>query len=324
MESATEPYVSRKPTARCLASICLVTRTLGRMLRADLCQSSNIKTRIPHMTLLPMLPSERLAHTTARIECTIQNGTSVGTVFFFTDEDSRRFLVTNRHVVEGATGAVIALTAAVATSAIPAIVAQVYLQFTESDWYGHPDPLVDLCALPMALLESALIEAGHAAHLVPITAADIPSASDLDGFQAVESVLMIGYPNGIWDDTNNQPVARRGITATHPHRQYEGRSEFMVDIGCFEGSSGSPVFLYDTLGIHHRDGTISAKPRRHFLLGVFFQGFVSSTEGSIVRMNKRAKGVPVTDIPLNLGLVVKADELIVLTRSIAGSGALAP
>jgi len=56
---------------------------------------------------------------------------------------------------------------------------------------------------------------------------------------------MVGYPVGIWDSANNMPVIRRGITATHPGKDYEGKSEFMIDAACFPGSSGSPVFLFN-------------------------------------------------------------------------------
>ena len=33
---------------------------------------------------------------------------------------------------------------------------------------------------------------------------------------AVEEILMIGYPNGLWDAVNNYPLIRRGVTASHP------------------------------------------------------------------------------------------------------------
>ena len=72
----------------------------------------------------------------------------------------------------------------------------------------------------------------------------IPSSTDLEGLAAIEDVIMIGYPIGLLDSHNNLPVARKGITATDPVKDYEGRKEFMIDLACFPGSSGSPVFLY--------------------------------------------------------------------------------
>ena len=53
-----------------------------------------------------LLPSEMLAQTTARLECTVPGGTSLGTGFFFAPDSDRHLLVTNKHVVEDATGGV--------------------------------------------------------------------------------------------------------------------------------------------------------------------------------------------------------------------------
>jgi hypothetical protein len=41
------------------------------------------------------------------------------------------------------------------------------------------------------------------------------------------------------------PILRRGVTATHPKINYLGRSEFLVDVAVYPGSSGSPIFLYE-------------------------------------------------------------------------------
>ena len=46
---------------------------------------------------------------------------------------------------------------------------------------------------------------------------------------AIEEIIMIGYPVGIWDSANNMPIVRKGITATRPDIDYEGRKEFMID-----------------------------------------------------------------------------------------------
>ena len=41
---------------------------------------------------------------------------------------------------------------------------------------------------------------------------------------------MIGYPNGLWDKVNGLPFFKRGMTATHPYINYNGREEFVMDI----------------------------------------------------------------------------------------------
>ena len=67
---------------------------------------------------------------------------------------------------------------------------------------------------------------------------------DLAKLSAIEDVLMIGYPNGLWDSESNLPIVRRGITASPPYRHFKGRREFVIDCACYPGSSGSPIFLY--------------------------------------------------------------------------------
>lgn len=56
---------------------------------------------------------------------------------------------------------------------------------------------------------------------------------------------MIGYPVGLMDEVNLQPIFRRGVYATNPSLDYMGRKEFLLDIPNNGGSSGSPVFRFD-------------------------------------------------------------------------------
>jgi hypothetical protein len=81
----------------------------------------------------------------------------------------------------------------------------------------------------------------------------IPTAEQLEGLAALEDIVMVGYPIGLWDKVNNMPIIRRGITATHPKLPYNGREEFMIDAACFPGSSGSPVVLYNETGYIDRN-----------------------------------------------------------------------
>ena len=42
----------------------------------------------------------------------------------------------------------------------------------------------------------------------------LPDRKLLDDVSALEDIIMVGYPNGIWDEKNNKPIFRKGITAT--------------------------------------------------------------------------------------------------------------
>lgn len=60
---------------------------------------------------------------------------------------------------------------------------------------------------------------------------------------SIEEALMIGYPFGLKSDNSTMPLIRHGIISTPLYFKYEGREEFLVDILCFKGSSGSPIFI---------------------------------------------------------------------------------
>ena len=68
---------------------------------------------------------------------------------------------------------------------------------------------------------------------------NLPRAEEWSTLTALEDVVIVGYPDNIWDSVNNL-----GVTATHPKIDYEGRSEFLI-AAIYPGSSGSPVFLYN-------------------------------------------------------------------------------
>lgn len=131
--------------------------------------------------------------------------------------------------------------------------------------------------------------------------------SELD---AIEEIIMIGYPNGLWDAKNNLPIFRRGITATHPAVDYNGYKEFLIDAACFEGSSGSPVFLYDRVAGRNKL-TNETNAKREVLLGVLWGGEGMDIEGEMREVKiPTKKSKPFVEIMLNLGCVIKAERIL--------------
>lgn len=145
---------------------------------------------------------------------------------------------------------------------------------------------------------------------MPLDETLIPTEQELADLMALEDVLMIGYPNGIWDSTNNMPIFRRGATATHPKLNYEGRKEFVIDAACFPGSSGSPVFLYNEGAWSTRQGA-NIGGTRIKLLGVLFAGpqYTASGEIRIVNVPTQQRALAFSKIPNNLGFVIRAERL---------------
>ncbi len=94
---------------------------------------------------------------------------------------------------------------------------------------------------------------------------------------------MIGCPRGISDEVNNLPIVRRGITATSLSKLYNGKPEFMVDMACFPGSSGSPIFLYNRNGFFDRkQNSYMMGTTRLKFVGVLYAGPLVTNDGQLV------------------------------------------
>jgi hypothetical protein len=118
---------------------------------------------------------------------------------------------------------------------------------------------------------------------------------------AVESVLFVGYPNGLYDTVNFTPLIRRGTTASPYQLDYCGDPTFVIDASVFGGSSGSPVFRH----LPTMDGRALASLQ---LLGIVARVFYRTQEGRIeLRPSPTSmEPVAVSQEMLDLGVVYKA------------------
>ena len=73
----------------------------------------------------------------------------------------------------------------------------------------------------------------------------IPSDTLWEEFDAIEDIMFMGYPNGIWDHFNMMPVLRTGTTASPINHDWGNQPRFLIDAGVYPGSSGSPVFIHN-------------------------------------------------------------------------------
>ncbi|MFZ0698999.1 MAG: serine protease [Thermoplasmata archaeon] len=223
-------------------------------------------------------------------------------------------IVTCRHVVEGATRGRFKLHLATkGEERTPSSESRlVELDDFARRWVPHPNSKVDLCAMPLAPLLVEAERKGLSPFMVQLDENLLPSTEELEQLQAVENVLMVGYPTGLWDEVNNFPLFRRGITASHPAFDYQGESITVVDMACFPGSSGSPVLLFDQ-GAYATKGGLTIGSRAK-LLGVLFQGPILSAEGRIVIKDipTAQRATSLTEVMVHLGFIVRARELIPL------------
>lgn len=269
-----------------------------------------------------------LSHITVRLECKSQNGQiSVGTGFHFKFEDiDESIIVTNRHVVEDAVSAEIKFTNTDGDGEpdIGNYLIASYPNF-HAIWLPHPDPSVDLAAIPVSHLGSPIVRNGkieNNVYLSYISDSLIPSLEKLKLLRVVEDVLMVGYPIGLWDSYNNMPIFRRGITATKPGLDYNGRKEFVIDAACFPGSSGSPVFRYvPQLPLIGGEGVLIKGCKGYVeLLGILYAGPQFNAQGSIDIVTVPTQSIPIanTSIPTNLGFVIRSEQILKFKQLIRG------
>lgn len=233
-----------------------------------------------------------------------------GTAFFWKIIEGRghvTLLVTNKHVIEGCDKLVALCHTAKVDGSPSGNFAKVTMNIDLDGVFDHPDPKVDLCMLGFSELLDQADATGHPIFLRAFEASSIPSSKDWGNFDAVEEVLMVGCPRGIYDEANNFPIVRQGITATSLANNYNLSPEFLVDMACFPGSSGSPVFMSKTGYVDKQTGSYMIDAHRFFLLGVLYAGPLITNAGEI-----KFGHVPTFEVAtmMHLGQVVKSSEIL--------------
>ena len=262
---------------------------------------------------------EQLCYSTTRIgTIDAENNSYSGTGFFFScqiDEKTEiTLIVTNKHVVNGMITGYFKLTKADAKgNPIHKEHFQIQIDQFEQQWIFHPNDDVDLCVLPFAQILNIAKEQGVSLFYRTFNDSLIPTADKLETLDAVEDIIMIGYPNGLWDSVNNMPLVRKGITATDLKFDYNGKKEFVIDAACFPGSSGSPVLICNVGGYHDKQGNLNLGSSRIFLLGVLYAGPQLTVNGEIQVVtipNVQQKALAVSHIPNNLGYIIKSERIM--------------
>ena len=255
--------------------------------------------------------ADRLLHTTTRIECFDENGQlSTGTGFFFDmklADGNVPLLVTNKHVISGSKDGRLILTTRNEDGS-PEIgnKREFYIPNFEKSFIPHPDDDVDLAVLPIApLLKHVNAFTQH------LDESLLPTEKNIKDIFAMDDIIMIGYPNSLIDPENNLPICRKGIAATPPQVDYAGKKQFLIDAAVYPGSSGSPVFLYNSNTYTDHRGNVYCG-ERIILLGILFAGFEREQQGKIriCEIPARQEPVLLTSMPINLGIVIKSERLM--------------
>ncbi len=237
----------------------------------------------------------------------IGTGTGFYTSFRKTSEYIAPVLITNKHVIKNADSIVIQCHLKDPNHNRPSgnlINVSISLN---NIVFNHPDSNIDLCAISLFDLINQTNNDGKVIFVSPIHMSWIPDESDWEYFDAIEEVTMIGCPNGLFDSVNNLPLIRQGVTATSPNKPYNGKQEFMVDMACFPGSSGSPILLYNPTGyFNKRTGSYILGQIRLKLIGILYAGPQISNTGQVI-LNKGPQ-FEVSSM-MHLGIAIRSSEL---------------
>lgn len=243
--------------------------------------------------------------------------TSTGTGFFFEFEtnDERKVpsIITNNHVVNGSD--MLLAICHLSDNQMPSgSHINCHIHLNEDRIVRHPDSNIDLCAVLIGDILNQTNAAGTPIFFVNLNSGIIPASDEWQYFDAIEEVTMIGCPNGISDEVNNLPISRKGITASSLAKNYNGKQEFMVDMACFPGSSGSPVFLYDRSGyMDRKTNSYMVGASRVKLVGILYSGPLITNTGAIILGHTPQVHVAAM---MHLGNVIKSSEIIAISEAI--------
>lgn len=180
----------------------------------------------------------------------------------------------------------------------------------EKAWIFHPQSNVDLAILPISLILNTAYAQKFEIFTPFLTESTIPISQDIaDNIGVISEIFMLGYPNGLWDEVNNLPLLRRGLTATSPIYNFNGKQEFLIDCACFPGSSGSPIFIYKPSGHSTPNGDFIVGRELFYLIGILYAGPQHLASGELEILPIATHNLKV-GVPNNLGIAIKSSKLL--------------
>lgn len=273
-----------------------------------------------------MNPATKITLSTARLEATdADGGKGCGTGFFYNFEIEPGLhipvLVTNKHVIEGAISVRLELRVIKQGDIVKENghadveqMQQIQIDDLSNKTIHHPDADVDLCIILIGPILNSF-EYGYGIKNFPLNKGWQVDDELATLLRPIETIVMIGYPLGLWDEENNRPIARKGLTASHALRRWNGKRQFVIDAACFHGSSGSPVFLFEDGWFRTKNGQTPGT--RVKLLGILCSGPEVTMAGELrereiptsLNIDTQNEKYPVINLMINLGYVVHADAL---------------
>lgn len=264
--------------------------------------------------------TKKLLFNTVRVDTVLEDGSEgSGTAFVVSHGHARghhTFIVTNRHLVDGVRHGGLVFTQKSHGQPLLGERFQLNIDQFPQAWFGHPDPAVDLSIIPMRPLEQAANAQGVELYYQPIDTRLVPDEAAIRALDALEEVLFVGYPSGVWDQVNLMPILRRGTTATPMALDFEGRAEFLIDAAVYPGSSGSPVFVYLPETLRPAQSVVKKFLFAGVVAAVFFREEASHPVVAPVPPNNQ--GMVMGSEMIDLGLVIKSQSVVEVINAYLG------
>lgn len=148
-------------------------------------------------------------------------------------------------------------------------------------YYEHPDPNVDLACVNVSGISYKDV-------FYKTLNSNFLNEIDYDFVAQGTEVIFVGYPANRYDVVNNLPLVRKGVIASVPEVDFNGRGQIVIDAQVYQGSSGSPVFV--------------AVNGNYLLLGVVSETMIRHSQ--LQTLPSTISNMGVQEI-LGLGIVVK-------------------
>lgn len=257
--------------------------------------------------------SEQLLFTTVRIKTSIPGGTSTGTGFIFEYSHNGHlypFLVSNKHVVENSIEGWLEFNLADGEAPDLGNIHTIHYNDFKKQWFFHSNPEIDVAVSPFGPIINEMAKNNVTIFYRSISNNLVPSEEVNKEINAIEDVIIVGYPNGLYDTKHLLPIVRKGITATPANIDFENQPKFIIDASIFPGSSGSPVFICNE-GSFTKQGNVYVGSRIIFL-GIVASVYVRSEFNKLELIQ-----IPTQEIPgvrscqmLDLGVVYKSSCIV--------------
>lgn len=258
----------------------------------------------------PISISERMMFNTVRL---VASDRSSGTGYFYNfviDNKIVPVIITNKHVVNYNSNETMTFYLHLRNGENESN--ESYQVTLTLNWIFHSKK--DLCfCFVNPVFEFVKKQTGKDVFYIAIDETILPSQKMLEELSALEELVMVGYPIGLWDKNNNFPIFRKGYTASHPAIDFNESGIGLVDMACFPGPSGSPIYILNEGGYKDKVGNLNWGQSRIIFIGTLFSGPIYDATGKLVVTDIPTSNQVVeshTGIMVNLGYYIKSSEIL--------------